>query len=88
MRLIKVCLTAYPVSIKNKSKLICAKLHIWLTSRSGPAYSHVASRNGLKFKVPFSSPHSVRPLYSEETDFIDAEALNHLSYRVEGTDTA
>lgn len=84
IRLISVRLTANPVSVEDEGKLICAELHIWLASGSGPAHSHVSSCNGLKFKVPFSGLHCVRPLYSEEADLIDAEPLNHLSYRAEG----
>lgn len=81
--IIYIWLTSYPVSVKNKCQLICAKLDIWLTSRSGPAHSHVSSCHSLKFKVPFPSLHCIRPLYSEETDLVYAEPLNHLSYLVE-----
>lgn len=80
-------LTTDPVSIKDKRKLIRAKLHVWFTSRSGPAYSHVSSCHSLKLKVPAPSLHRIRPLYSEETDLVNAESLNHLSYRVEETAT-
>ena len=75
--------TAYPESIKHECKLIRAKLHVRLTSGSGPAHSHVSSRHRLKFKVPFPHLHGVRPLYSEEADLVDAEPLSHLSYSAE-----
>ena len=78
--LIKGGLTAYPVPIKDESELIRADLHIWLTSRPGPAHSHVSSSHGLKFKVPLPGPHCVRPLHSEEAHLVDTQPLNHLSY--------
>lgn len=82
--LIEFWLTAYPVSIKDKRKLIRAKLHIWLTPRSGPAHSHVSTGNGLKFEVPLPGLHCVRSLYPKEADLINAEALRDLSCWVKG----
>lgn len=79
MHNIYVWLTSYLVSVKDKCQLICAKLDIRLTSRSGPAHSHVSSCHSLKFKVPFPGLHCVRPLYSEEPDLVYAKPLNHLS---------
>lgn len=78
--------TAYPVSIKDESELVCTELNVRLTSRSGPANSHISSCNSFKFKVPFSSLHSVCPLHSEEADLVNAEPLNHLSCWCEGAD--
>lgn len=74
---------AYSVSIKDESQLICPQLHIGLTPGSGPANSHVSPCNRLKFKVPLSSLHSVRPLHSEEANLINAEPLSRLSCRKE-----
>lgn len=76
---IKVQLTSYPESIKDKCELICAKLHVWFTSRSGPAHSHVSPRHSLKFKVPPPGLYRIRPLYPKEADLVNAEPLNRLS---------
>lgn len=69
----------YPVSIEHEGVRICAELHVWFTSGSGPTDSHVSTSHGLKLKVPFPGFHRVRPLDSKEADLVDADPLHRLT---------